>query len=63
MSRRIPTPDRALVEALDQLYPDRCPDPRDSDREIWIKVGQRQVVRKLIQALEDGLTIFETSAH
>ncbi|MBU4567005.1 MAG: hypothetical protein KKE29_19995 [Proteobacteria bacterium] len=61
MSRRIPTPDPALVEALDRLYPDKCPDPKDSERQIWIKVGQRSVVRKLQQALEDGLSVFETN--
>ena len=36
-----------LVEALDSLFPDRCPSPEWDDRRIWIEVGQRKVVNLL----------------
>jgi hypothetical protein len=37
----------ALVDWLDARFPDRCPDPSDSDRAIWCKTGARQVVDML----------------
>jgi hypothetical protein len=37
-----------LLRMLDEAYPERCPDPKASDRDIWIAVGQRQVVRFLL---------------
>tara|TARA_R100001594_G_scaffold79189_1_gene113856 strand:+ start:165 stop:365 length:201 start_codon:yes stop_codon:yes gene_type:complete len=40
-----------LVDLLDQLYPSRCPDLHDTDREIWYSVGQRSVVEKCIQMI------------
>lgn len=33
-----------LLEALDRIYPERCADPKDSERDIWIKVGERRLV-------------------
>lgn len=37
-----------LVHALDVLYPERCPDATDDEREIWMYAGARGLVRKLI---------------
>lgn len=37
-----------LIDWLDEQYPERCPDPKQSDREIWIYAGARQVVRSLL---------------
>lgn len=34
----------ALVEELEHRYPDRCPSPDASDREIWMAVGQARLV-------------------
>ena len=51
-----------LVDLLDRLYPSRCPDLHDTDREIWYLTGQRSVVEKCIQVMtideedEDTLT-------
>lgn len=51
---QVPAPDRfppvpdELVKALDRLFPERSPDPKDDDRAIWMKVGQRDVVRLLL---------------
>jgi len=48
----IPPLSPELVEALDKRFPERCPDRSWSDREIWIRVGQREVVRFLIEELK-----------
>jgi len=50
---KLPTPSPALVRALEELYPDRCPDPSTSDRDIWIAVGAAQVVRLLRHKLDE----------
>ena len=47
-----PTVPEALLRELDRRFPERCPDPKDSDREIWIEVGRRQVVRFLLKQFE-----------
>lgn len=38
---------RELVDALDALYPEKCPDIQDTERGIWMYAGQRQLVRNL----------------
>jgi hypothetical protein len=40
-----PPIDEALIKKLDEVYPESCADPALSDREIWMAVGTRQVVR------------------
>jgi hypothetical protein len=42
-----PPLDEALIKKLEDTIPERCPDLIDSDREIWLYAGQRQVVRML----------------
>lgn len=37
-----------VIKLLDRLYPDRCPDLKMSDREVWYKAGQRSVVDYLL---------------
>ena len=37
----------ALVAELDRLYPEACPDPTHTEREIWMRAGARRVVRFL----------------
>lgn len=53
-----PKVSKALVDVLHQLVPERCPDSSESDRDIWIYSGQRQLVRflqaKLDEQLESG---------
>jgi len=41
----------ALIEWLNSLYPERCPNPNDSEREVWMKAGERRVVNQLINKL------------
>ena len=42
-----PPIDEALLKKLDEVYPESCADPAASEREIWMAVGARQVVRML----------------
>ena len=42
-----PPIDEALLKKLDEVYPERCADPTATDREIWLAMGARQVVRML----------------
>lgn len=39
--------DDLLLEWLDQQFPDRCPRISDSDRQVWMAAGARQVVDHL----------------
>lgn len=41
-----------LIELLDKLYPERCPDKTDKVNDIYFKAGQRDVVRFLIYLQE-----------
>ena len=47
MDDLFPPVDEALIKKLGEVYPESCPDPALSDREIWMAVGCRQVVRML----------------
>ena len=44
-----PTVTKDLIMSLDQLYPERCPDPEDKLSRVWYKSGQRSVVNFLIE--------------
>jgi hypothetical protein len=37
----------ALLEALAEKFPDKCPNPTDSERAVWMQVGAASVVRYL----------------
>ena len=43
---------QTLIEELARIFPNRCPDPTDSDRDIWMKVGAQQVISYLKYAAE-----------
>ncbi|OHB39596.1 MAG: hypothetical protein A2882_16310 [Phenylobacterium sp. RIFCSPHIGHO2_01_FULL_70_10] len=51
--KRTPHVTEALVKDLEARFPDRCPDPKMSDREVWMAVGAVKVVRYLRSVLED----------
>ena len=51
--RKIPILDPNLVQTLDERFPERCPDPEWSDREVWMYTGRRQVVSFLIDQLRE----------
>lgn len=49
-----------MVAALEAVFPDQVPEPSDSDREVWMKVGNIEVVRFLkAKAEEQDQTPFE----
>lgn len=50
---KIPPIPRELVAHLAVVYPDRCPDPSWTDREIWMAAGRRDVVNTLKQWLKE----------
>jgi hypothetical protein len=41
-----------LVAELNDQYPERCPSPKDPEREIWMEAGRRDLVRHLLLRLE-----------
>jgi hypothetical protein len=52
MISKLPHESVDLIKLLDQLYPERCPNKMDSEREIWMKVGERRLVNRLLRILE-----------
>lgn len=36
------------INDIDRLFPERAPNPKDTEREIWMKAGERRLVRYLI---------------
>ena len=42
-----PPIEKALIDRLQELFPERCPEESWTDRQIWIYAGQRNVVRML----------------
>lgn len=56
VDRKLPDLSKDLIDALDDRFPSRCADPKDSEREIWIKVGQRKVVEFLLDVYEEQNT-------
>ena len=52
----VPNLTQLLLDALNNLYPEHCADPSSPEREIWIKVGERKVVRFLQEQFNRQLT-------
>lgn len=42
-----PNVSKELIEYLEVVFQDRCPDKTDSERQIWMDVGAVSVVRHL----------------
>ncbi len=40
-----------FIQWLDDLFPDKCPDIKHSEREIWINVGRHQAAQTIISKL------------
>ena len=40
---------KEIINYLDGLFPEKCADPKDTDRENIYKSGQRSVVNHLIE--------------
>ena len=61
IERKLPDLSKDLIDALGVRFPSRCPDPSDSEREIWIKVGQRKVVEFLQDVYDEQHTTIISS--
>lgn len=46
---KLPLISNDLVVYLDEMFPDKCPDLKESEREIFYKAGQRSVVNHLTE--------------
>lgn len=49
---KTPIIEQDLLDYLNELFPNNCPNEMMSDRQIWMAVGSRLVVRKLEQEFE-----------
>ena len=51
MQKKIKTPliSKELINYLEQLFPDKCADLKDTEKEVFYKSGQRSVVNHLIE--------------
>ena len=38
---------KQVLDYIDKRFPERCPDINDTDREIWVKTGNRAVFHHL----------------
>jgi hypothetical protein len=47
LSTAPPPLDQATIEWLDTIFPDRCPKPSETDRQIWMASGARGVIEKM----------------
>jgi len=56
IERKLPDLSKDLIDALDARFPVRLADPKDSEREIWIKVGQAKVVEFLKDVYDEQHT-------
>ena len=44
---KIPVITEEMIDYLDKLFPDKCADLKDTEKEIFYKSGQRSVVNHL----------------
>jgi len=48
-----PTISKALINALEERCPEKCPELTMTEKEIWFYAGQRQIVRLMKKAYEE----------
>lgn len=51
--QEFPHIDRDLLEHLERVIPEMCPDLQQSEREIFLYAGQRSLVRTLRQIFNE----------
>lgn len=51
--QKAPFVDPKVVAWLNTQFPDKCPRPTDTKREIWMSVGARRVVTHLSALAKD----------
>jgi hypothetical protein len=47
-SMKVPIIKEELIKYLNSLFPDKCADLKDEEKEVYYKSGQRSVVNHLI---------------
>ena len=45
----IPSLCEEVIKYLDELFPDKCPNLEETEKQVWFKAGQRSVVNHLIK--------------
>ena len=48
-NNELPIIKQELIKYLDKLFPNKCADLKDTERDIFYKSGQRSVVEHLIE--------------
>ena len=43
----MPVPELSMLQRLDEMYPERAPNPNDPERIMWMKAGHREVINFL----------------
>ena len=51
----MPAISEAMIKRLEQLYPDKCPDLTNTEKDVWFKSGQVSVIRFLRQTYNDQI--------
>jgi len=46
---KVPAIPEPLIRVLDEQFPEMSPNPRDDEREIWMKAGERRLIRYLLE--------------
>lgn len=46
--KKIPLYSYDLINDLNKNYPEKCPDSRTPDRDIWIYSGKRELINQLL---------------
>ncbi len=51
----LPAISETLVKRLEKLFPDKCPDLTNTEKDVWFKSGQVSVIRFLRQTYNEQL--------
>jgi hypothetical protein len=49
---------KELLEYMNQMFPDKCPDVTDTERKIWVNVGKREAFnhfQRLFKKQQDNI--------
>lgn len=42
--KELPSTTIELIDLLDQVFPHKCPKPNESERDIWMYAGKRELI-------------------
>ena len=51
----MPLISESLLKRLESLFPDKCPDLTNTEKDVWFKSGQVSVIRFLRQTYNEQL--------